>query len=185
MKGGKSMGICIISFSGRKDGNCAAFGAYVKDLYQGDAELYRFCDFSIAPCGACGYQCFQRSGCCPHSGDMEAVLLRAVSEADMTYFIVPNYCDYPCANFFLFQEREQFYFHWRPDRVEAYEKAPKRFIAVSNTEEEHFRQVFSCHVKNEPEILFLRARAFGRSSIAGDLLTSEGAKETIRGFVLS
>lgn len=32
----------------------------------------------------------------------------------MVYFSLPNYCNYPCANFFIFNERSQCYFQRQP-----------------------------------------------------------------------
>ena len=62
-------------------------------------------------------------------------------------------------------------------------RAPKKFIVISNTNQDHFRQILSQNVCSVPEILFLSAKKFGRISIRGDLLTSEAAVSDIRHFV--
>ena len=38
-----------------------------------------------------------------------------ITDSDLSYFIVPNYCDYPCANFFIFNERSQCFFQHHPE----------------------------------------------------------------------
>jgi len=177
------MRVCIISFSSRANGNCAAISEFVKTCYGDSAEVYRFSDFSVRPCGECDYECFGPERGCPASGDRENVLLEAVIECDLAYFVVPNYCDYPCANYFAFNERGQYYFSEHPDRMADYERTAKKFIVVSNTEKENFRKAFSYQSKGAPDILFLRAADFGKVSIAGDLLASTQAKAAVAGFV--
>jgi hypothetical protein len=110
-------------------------------------------------------------------------LLDEIVHSDLTYFILPNYCDYPCANFFVFNERSQCYFQGRPELLEAYEKVPKRAVVVSNTNEENFRQAMAYHAYEKADILFLPAKQYGKESIKGDLLTSREAVSDIMAFV--
>lgn len=175
------MSVCIISFSSRKNGNCGQIAAYLLSLHK-DAGLYDFADFSIHPCGGCAYECFDRAGQCPFMGDREYELYEAILRSARTYYIMPNYCDYPCANFFIFNERSQCFFQGHPGRLEAYCRIPKKFIVVSNTNERNFREILAYHVEGEPEILFLSARKYGRVSIAGDLMTSGEAAARIGAF---
>lgn len=177
------MKTCIISFSSRPDGNCAQIAGLLQTIL-GEAETKRFgfSDFAIAPCGACAYECFADGRACPHIADMECVLLDEIVHSDMSYFILPNYCDYPCANYFVFNERSLCFFQQRPELLEQYEKARKRFIVVSNTERENFIRALSYQTEKEPEILFLPAKKYGKVSIEGDLLTSEQAAADIRAF---
>lgn len=70
-----------------------------------EAVLYRFSEFSIKPFGHCHYECFSPSGLCPQADDQEQALMEAIVRSKMVFFVVPNYCDYPCANFFAFNER--------------------------------------------------------------------------------
>ena len=170
------MKICIISFSGRANGNCSAISAYLKELYGDSAEEYRFADFSITPCGCCDHQCFQGKNC-PHIGDMEVTLLEAVASSDLAYFIVPNYCGYPCSNFFVFHERCVCWTWGRQDRADAYGHTRKKFIVVSNSGEDNFRQVFRYQGSGEPDILFLGSRKYGNS-----IMASQEARETVKIF---
>lgn len=178
------MKICVISFSSRKQGNCAGIGEWICSLLP-EATLFRFSDFELHPCGSCDYDCFANGKGCPWSGDMESELLDAIIGSDLTYFILPNYCNYPCANFFLFNERCQSYFQHRNDLLTAYDRVPKRAIVVSNTDEEHFQTILASHGCDPSQILFLHARTYGKTSIRGDLMTSEQAASDVRAFVLS
>ena len=114
---------------------------------------------------------------------MEYRLLNEITNSDLTYFIIPNYCDYPCANFFIFNERSQCYFQQKPELLDTYEKVPKRVIVVSNTNEENFRQAMTYQSYQKPDILFLSAKKYGKTSIRGDLLTNEKVISDITDFV--
>ena len=114
---------------------------------------------------------------------MEHDLLDAVTNSEQTYFILPNYCDYPCANFFIFNERSQCYFQGRPKLLESYEKVPKRFVVISNTNEDNFLQAMAYHTNDEPKVLFLSPKRYGKTSIKGDLLTNEKVVTDIVAFI--
>lgn len=176
------MHVCIISFSSRADGNCAQIARYIKSHYD-SAVLYLFSDFSISPCGTCDYECFKNNADCPNINDMENKLLEAVSQCDLAYYVVPNYCDYPCANYFIFNERSQCFFQQREDRLAVYEKVPKKFIAISNTDQDNFIKAFSYQVEGTPDTLFLRAKDYGKKSINGDLLSCEKVKTIVSEFI--
>ena len=77
---------------------------------------------------------------CPFFEDKEYEILEAIVHSEMAYFVLPNYCDYPCANYFVFNERSQCFFQGKPDLLEAYLKIPKRSIVISNTNKENFIQ---------------------------------------------
>ena len=172
----------IVSFSSRADGNCAQIAGLIRSLC-GGAELFDFSAFEIRPCGACDYACFAGRERCPYIGDMECRILDAVTHSDLTFFVLPNYCDYPCANYFIFNERSQCYFQGRPELLERYEKVPKRCVVVSNTERENFVRALSYQSEQAPEILFLSAKKFGKRSIDGDLTTSGEVRAALAAFV--
>lgn len=104
-------------------------------------------------------------------------------KSEMAYFILPNYCDYPNANFFMFNERSNCFFQGQAQLLEQYLNVPKRFIVVSNTGKENFRQAFEQHTNQTPEILFLRPKEYGKNSIDGDLLLSDDVERIIRAFL--
>ena len=176
------MKTCIISFSSRGNGNCAQIGKLIRSLSE-EAVLFQFSNFEIHACGKCGYECFADRSKCPYYSDMEYRLLDAVTNSDLTYFILPNYCDYPCANYFVFNERSQCYFQGHPELLEAYEKVPKRAVVVSNTNEDNFKNVLAYQSGNEMDVLFLSAKQYGKVSIRGDLMTDENAVRDVTAFV--
>jgi len=176
------MKTCVISFSSRPNGNCAQIGKLIRSLSE-EAVLFQFSNFEIHACGKCGYECFADRSKCPYYSDMEYRLLDAVTRSDLTYFILPNYCDYPCANYFVFNERSQCYFQGHPELLEAYEKVPKRAIVVSNTNEDNFKTALAYQSYKEPDVLFLSAKKYGKVSIRGDLMTDENAVRDVTAFV--
>ena len=180
------MPACVISFSGRRDGNCSAVAQSVRDALSGrDSVQYFDCSaLALTPCGGCGGECFQARERCPYFDDPVFGMYDAVTRSSMSYFVVPNYCDYPCANFFLFNERSQCYFQGRPELLEQYERAPKKFIVVSNTGRDNFITAFQYHTGDAPpDVLFLSARRFGKVSIRGDLMGSPDARAEVLRFI--
>lgn len=175
--------VCILSFSSRKDGNCARISKKIDSLLP-KTKIYRFSDFKLQPCGNCSYECFQSRETCPWMKDMECEILDAVVTSRLTYFVIPNYGDYPCANFFIFNERSQCYFQNRPKLWKIYEQVPKKFIVVSNTNRENFITALADHTTGTPDILFLSAKNYGKISLAGDLMDSEEAVAELQRFVL-
>ena len=172
----------IVSFSSRKNGNCSNIAGYINQI-EDISAMYMFSDFEIHACGRCEYECFQDRLSCPYLDDAEYAILEEICGATCAYMIVPSYCDYPCANFFAFNERSLCYFQGRPDMLERYLSVPKKFIVVGNGSEENFRMAFMQHVVGEPEILVMRSKNYQKNSLAGDLITSEAACEDVRRFV--
>lgn len=179
---GDDMKTCIISFSSRENGNCAQTGKLIQSVIE-DAELFDFSKMILHPCGNCAYQCFSSRDQCPYIDDMAFRLLDAVTHSDLTYFIIPNYCDYPCANYFIFNERSQCYFQGRPELLEKYENVRKRAVVVSNTSEENFTRALSYQSYERVEILFLSAKKYGKNSIKGDLLTDKRVVSKLKEFI--
>lgn len=178
------MSTCILSFSSRPNGNCAAIAQFLGTLHS-NAIVSDVFDSSIAACGNCNYECFHDQHC-PHLHDPIYKIYETILQSDLTYFIVPNYCDYPCANFFLFQERGQSFFQKNAKQEHRYLTIPKKFIVISNTNQTNFENLFTAHTTDElPELLFLRAKAYQKSSIAGNLLSSAQAREDIQAFANS
>ncbi len=173
----------IVSFSSRANGNCSQIGKLIAFLTQ-DPILFDFSGFDLHPCGQCAAECFSARENCPYYADKEYEILDAIVHSDMVYFVLPNYCDYPCANYFIFNERSQCFFQKKTDLLEAYLKIPKRSIVISNTNKDHFIRALAYQSDHEPEILFLSAKEYGKTSINGDLLTSEKALEDIRQFII-
>lgn len=172
--------VIILSFSGRANGNCAQTGRYIQDLTGG--TLYSFAELNVHPCGGCNCQCFSNGADCPHIGDDLWKLYDAISRSHQAIFVLPNHCDFPSANFFAFNERSLCYFSNRQDLLDAYTAVPKRFIAVSGSESENIRNALMQHAEN-PEILWLSAKAYGKKSISGDLMTVPEVVGLIENFI--
>ena len=176
----------IISFSRRKNGNCRNIAEIIKKHNEKteNTSIVAFSELHAFPCGDCNYECFGDADC-PHRGDGLYGLYELICSCDMVYCIVPNYCDYPCSGFFVFNERSQCYFQKHPEVYPSYLKTRKKFIVVSNTNTENFKKAISFQVDEgtKPEILFLQAKSFGKVSLYGDLMTSAQARKQVIDFV--
>lgn len=176
------MSVCIVSFSSRKSGNCSQIAALLGSEFT-DVKLFDFSDFTINACGNCSYQCFNGGSNCPFFADKEGEILDAITNSSVTYFIVPNYCDFPCSNFFVFNERSLCYFQNDEKLLTAYLGAPKKFIVISNSNLENFQTAFAYHTNEQPKILVMSAKKYGKASAGGDILTSKQAIDDLRKFL--
>jgi len=180
------MDVSILSFSGRSDGNCHDIASVIEQtlLAEHRVTVIELSDTDVSPCRNCGYTCFYES-VCPNINDDVAGIYDLICSSKLAFFIVPNYCDFPGALFFIFNERGQCFFRNDPDRLELYLSIEKKFIVVSNTEQENFRKVFKYHVQenSSPDILFLAAKEYSLISIEGGLMRSEQARQAVIDFV--
>ena len=181
------MKICIINFSGRHNGNCNEIAELIEQTKYADHEVSRYDMYAldITPCGKCGYTCFEDSTSCPYISDGVYRIYSSICSSELVFYIVPNYCDYPNAYFFTFNERSQCFFQNNPDTLEQYLHIIKKFMVISNTEEGNFRDVFNYHINDSSvlDILFLSARSFGLDSIRGGLIESTKAKQIVEGYI--
>lgn len=181
------MKITIINFSGRQNGNCHNITNIVKGVFGADNEVIvkETRDLAITPCGGCNYECFAKNVNCPHVKDDVFGVYDSVCRSDLAVYIVPNYCDYPNANFFIFNERSQCFFQNHPEALERYLGVSKKFIVVSNTERDNFKRAFAYHVMENvtADILFLAAKDFHKSSVNGDLMDSAQARLSVEMFI--
>ena len=174
----------IISFSGRKDGNCANVAKVINNEYpHEEITNYDFSLFSLVPCGRCNIECFADNSACPYIKDKTFEIYDFIAKSDLSIFIVPNYCDFPCANFFIFNERGLCYFNNRQELLDKYMQAKKKFIVISNTNTENFINVFSYHSSYEPDILFLSPKTYGKNSIDGNIMNNIEAKRAVIDFI--
>ena len=174
--------ITILSFSSRNSGNCFAIGRYVSKYYKNHAVHSVVIDRNTVPaCGKCDYECLKPGSLCPQRSTEYDQIMDAICRSDLVYFIVPNFCGYPCSNYFAFNERSVGYFGMDRDKMDRYMNVPKRFIIVSNTE--GFEDAMRQQTNEPPEILYLKSHAYGKSSIAGDILESDAAKADLDAFL--
>lgn len=139
------MKILLINFSSRKLGNCNSITKFIEDNLKDEIKSISFSSLSIKSCGDCNYECFNKRLDCPFISDDVYELYEEICKSDLVYFIIPNYCDYPCSNFFKFNERSLCYFSGMSNLLEKYESINKRYIVISNTEKDNFIKVFNYH----------------------------------------
>ena len=176
--------VVILNFSSRKNGNCAEITDYIEHYY----NRTNVCSFvidknSMPACGECDYECLKPDMDCRVLNQQEKAVFDAVCESDLVYLVIPNYCGYPCANYFAFNERSVGYFNMDESLMEKYMSVPKRFIIVSNSEGDNFKEAMRQQTSGTPDILYLKSRKYHKSSIAGDLLTSNAAKADLQAFL--
>ena len=185
----KTVKVCIVNFSGRKNGNCHDTAKFVEQALTPEHEvnLFEMCNLKIAPCGKCDYECFYRDKKCPYADDDAFSVYHAVCAADLVYYIVPNYIEYPNAYFFTFNERKQGFFApgTNINLIEAYINAAKKFIVVSNTEQDNFKQILNRHVAegDDTNFLFMSTSHFDKGNARGGMMTSDRAKQQVGDFV--
>ena len=174
--------VVILNFSGRNSGNCNAIGEFIKDYHKNANILSCNVGECWSPCGGCDYECLKPGVQCPVLTEQQRNVMDNALDADLIYYIVPNYCGFPPANFFAFNERSVGYFNMDRVKLGQYANIRRKFIIVSNTENPSFIQAMQQHSK-EPDMLFLKTGAYQKKSIAGDLLTAEKATEDLKAFL--
>ena len=180
------MNVCILNFSGRTEGNCKRITDYICDKFFGsNVERFDFNGIHLTPCGKCEAECFKNRESCPYIDDLTCSIYDCIVRSEIVFFVVPNYCDYPCAKYFIFNERSQCYFQGREEVLNKYLQVKKKFIVVSNTQKDNFLTAFSyqCEEGVQPETLFLSARSYGKLSIDGDITESAIALKDIDNFI--
>lgn len=176
--------IVLIRFSSREKGNCKAIAEHISTFYSAERVYSYFVDAdTFQPCSHCDYECLHSEKVCPYVNAVQKEIMDAISNADLAYFIVPNYCGYPCANYFAFNERSVGYFNLDRERMQKYMAVQKRFIIVSNTEGDNFANAMRQQVNGEPDILYLKSAKYSKRSIAGDLMESTAAIDDLNAFL--
>ena len=176
--------IILIRFSSRDTGNCAAIANQIKDYYGADQTQSFIIDSAVAvPCGNCDYECLKPDRKCKNISIQQANIMEAVCNASLVYFIVPNYCGYPCANYFAFNEKSVGYFNMDRSLMQKYMRVPKRFIIVSNMESDTFLNAMRQQTDSDPDILYLKTSKYQKHSIAGDMMDSDEAQADLEAFL--
>lgn len=173
--------VTIISFSPRAAGNCGNIASYISNYHGANTRIFHVDRGSVAACGGCDYECLTPGKRCPQLSQDFAEMLDALCDSDLVYFIVPNICGYPCANYFAFNERCVGYFGMDRDKKKAYMQIPKKFIVVSNTE--GFEAAMQYQTNEVPKILYMKTGKYRKRSTAGDILDSEEAVADLQRFL--
>lgn len=79
----------IITFSSRKNGNCAQIAKLLQSITQ-ESVLFDFSEFEIHACGGCNYECFKNREACVYIDDMECELLDAYLQVPKRSIVVSN-----------------------------------------------------------------------------------------------
>lgn len=176
---------CILDFSSRPYGNTHRISDFIKNAYQGRYEVqqFAFSKMQIHGCGTCDYECFQNRSSCPHRADDATAMYQAIMKSELTLYIIPNYCDFPCANFFLYNERSQCAFADYEKDYQTWLHIPKKFIVISNTNTDNFRSILQYHTDGDPAILYLRSRDVPCKSLDGNLIDYDVIQHKILAFL--
>ena len=176
--------IVILDFSPRNNGNCTKIGEYIENYYKRtNVRLYKMSAENILPCHDCNYECLRRGVACPSITEHLIEVMDRICSSDMVYMVIPNFCGYPNANYFAFNERSVGYFNCDQSKMNLYMSVRKRFIIVSNTESDTFRDAMKQQTLSEPEVLYLKSSKYGKRSIDGDILESADAKQDLKLFL--
>ena len=171
----------VINFSGRNNGNCANVSKVIQKELE-NVSVINFSDVNIFSCSNCDYECFKNENC-PYIIDDLFDIYNQIVSSDFVYYVVPNYCGYPCANFFIFNERSCCYFKRDRELLNKYLSVNKKFIIISNSNQDSFKEICKYQVNNEPDILFLSTRKYNQNSIEGILMENEDAKYELISFI--
>ena len=175
--------ILILNFSPRSNGNCGHIGDMIQTFYgYPSIRSYLIADM-FTPCGTCDYECLKPNVRCPSLSQEQAEVYEAIGNADLVYFIIPNFCGMPNSLYYAFNERSVGYFNIDRAVMAKYMAVRKRFIIVSNTEGNAFKDAMLQQSNEAPEYLYMKTSKYGKQSIAGDLMDSEQAKADLIGFL--
>ena len=175
--------VAIVNLSSRLNGNCSIIAKYMLEV-DNNAKIYEFGKMNFSNCGKCDYECFKMSPC-PLKDDL-SILFKELVEAKEIIFIVPNYCGYPCANYFSFNERRCELFSINRAMLMTYLSIPKRFIIVSNSDINLMKNalIYQQNENMEFDYLQIKSRDYGSQSI-GIWANSEKLKEQIVSYYQS
>lgn len=180
------MRIVILHFSARNTGNCGAIAQQLIQLHDMEqCTMYPVAQADLTPCRDCSYECFHNPDACPHAHDDLRCIYQAIMDADLAYYILPNYADQPPAVYFAFNERSNCIFQGNEASLNTYLAVPKRFIFVSNHPTLAFDALPQYHIVEGvvPEVLYLPPRRFCQSSIDGNIMDTPKARQLLSSFI--
>lgn len=179
-----SKNIVLIRFSSRDHGNCAGITQYLAQHHNEDTvKDYKIDNSVVVPCGDCNYECLTPGAKCPGVTAAQTEVMDAICQADLVYFMIPNYCGFPPASYYAFNERSVGYFNKNRELMGKYRSIAKKFIIVSNTEGANFENAIRSQVMGEPEMIYLKTGKYKKQSTAGDLMESEEATADLLAFL--
>ena len=178
--------IVVLQFSSRPNGNCSHIASYLENYYKTETvQIFTIDNNVVSNCGNCNYECLKPDVSCPNISSNQKAIMNAIIQADKAFFIIPNYCGYPCANYFAFNEHSVGYFNLDRNKQAAYTTVAKHFIFISNTEGNNFEAAVQQHVNGRPDVLYLKTRKYQIDSISGNLMKSEQAQSDLNDYLKS
>ncbi len=91
-------------------------------------------------------------------------IMDSICSSSLVYFVLPDFCGFPCANYFAFNERSVGWFGQNRDKLKQYLSVNKRFIVVSNSAGENFEKALLQQANSAPEILYMKSAKYGSKS---------------------
>ena len=173
--------VVILSFSGRNNGNCYNIGEYLKNSF-GNTDFYCIND-RFEPCNRCNYECLKPGVQCPGLQEPQKEVFDAIVNADLVYYLIPNFCGVPASSFYAFNERSIGYFNGDRQLMGKYASVQKRFVIVSNSENASFVSAMRSQTSEDPKVLYLKTGKYKKQSLAGDLMESEDARADLDAFL--
>jgi len=171
----------LVNFSGRQNKGNSYFvssfiGEYLTQL-EYETNSFHFAELEVNPCSKCSYECFEDITSCPYSSDDLVNIYTNLCKANLQIFIIPNYSEWPCSNYFAFNERGQCFFD--DQKYIEYQEADKLFVILSNTSSDNIMNVIS---SNHPGLsienfIVVRSRDYNQSSIKGNLSDNQIFRE--------
>ena len=148
--------VVILNFSPRIDGNCGKISDFLFDFHNRTNVSAYHIDFT--PCRGCNYECLTPGAVCPLVDQQQKEVMQAA-------------------------ERKVGFFNGDRALTQKYMSIEKKFIVVSNTEGDNFRNALQQQTSAEPEILYLKTGKYKKRSTAGDILDSQEAVADLTAFL--
>lgn len=175
--------VTIINFSSRKKGNSFHIARVCSELYQ-ESTVYNWFEGDYHKCENCDYECLQKKPC-PIKDNLEQIY-QSLFESELVIYVVPNYNEFPCSNYFIFNERLRGYLSANESLYKIYMKTPKKFIVLTNTQNDNFENAFKYHVDKHtsPNVLYMSSKKFKQASVSAELMENQDARNIVVDFIL-
>lgn len=171
----------VVSFSGRKNGNCDSIADYIAEEQD---EVVYMREVSTQPCADCDYQCMRTA--CKYQEDGIYALFEKMSGAEKIFYVVPMYCGNPSALYYILNERSQGYFM---RNMKLYEEITEKLRIVgiygNHTDDPEFMNGFErdYHFENrEQHLLGLERHRYGHK-MRDFLLNEKEVRDKIDQFI--
>lgn len=175
------MNIVLLDFSPRKHaGNCSSMAHFLmKNNPQHTYTYVRISNKDIRPCGNCNYTCLKGPTYACENTDASRDIYALSKDADIIYYFIPIFSDYPNAYYFMFRERSQSVVN---DDMAFYTKVKKRFIFIANTGKENLKNIVMSEPGNDKAYIIMSTNEYHTKGIAGDLMNYKECQTKLKEF---